>query len=56
MLSQKENHLHIGIGLDKVRALFHKEDQVKIEINSEDSIFKVILPGTARYKELEGEK
>lgn len=50
LLMQQQNSFHIGIGLDKAKALFNGKGQVKIATNYLEGVFEVTLPGIASYE------
>lgn len=53
LIMQQHNNFHLGIGLEKAKALFKSKGHVKVETKHLEGIFEVTLPGTKGYKEEE---
>lgn len=51
LIMQQHNNFHLGIGLEKAKALFKSKGHVKVETKHLEGIFEVTLPGTKGYKE-----
>lgn len=51
LIAQKEDSFHLGIGLEKTKALFERHGSVIIKSHQLEGIFEVTLPGTAVYEE-----